>query len=62
LDEIRIRVEARPELLVASHPMQATTLGAKLKDVIGISAEIKVVSSGSLPRSTGKGMHVKDLR
>src|SRR5580658_379572 len=62
LDEIRIRVEARPELLVASQPMQATTLGAKLKDVIGISAEIKVVSSGSLPRSTGKASRVKDRR
>jgi phenylacetate-CoA ligase len=62
LDEIRIRVEARPELLVASHPTEATTLAAKLKDVIGISAEIKVVSSGSLRRSTGKGVHVTDLR
>ena len=62
LDEIRIRVEARPESLVASHPTEATTLAAKLKDVIGISAEIKVVSSGTLRRSTGKGAHVTDLR
>ena len=62
LDEIRIRVEARPEFLIESHPSEATTLAAKLKDVIGISAEIKVVSSGTLRRSTGKSAHVTDLR
>src|SRR5882757_10436880 len=38
LDEIRIRVEARPELAGDAHSGEATLLAAKLKDNIGISA------------------------
>jgi phenylacetate-CoA ligase len=62
LDEIRISVEARPELSDVSHPVEAARLGAQLKDIIGISAHIQVVTSGTLRRSTGKGARVVDLR
>jgi phenylacetate-CoA ligase len=62
LDEIRISVEARPELSDLSHPVEATRLAAQLKDIIGISAHIQVVTSGTLRRSTGKRAHVIDLR
>jgi phenylacetate-CoA ligase len=62
LDEIAIVVEARPDLETHAHRAQAHLLAAKLKDHIGISADIRVASSGSLPRSTGKASRVKDRR
>ena len=62
LDDIRILVEARPDLARASHPAEAEHLAAALKDNIGISADIRVVAPGSLQRSSGKAAHVRDLR
>ena len=62
LDEIRVLVEARPELAGDSHPAEAERLTAALKDHIGISAEIRVVAPGSLQRSSGKAVRVRDLR
>jgi phenylacetate-CoA ligase len=62
LDEIAIAVEARPDLETHAHRAQAHLLAAKLKDHIGITADIRVAASGSLPRSTGKASRVKDRR
>jgi phenylacetate-CoA ligase len=62
LDEISIVVEARPELSDNAQQAEALLLAAKLKDNIGISADIRVAASGSLPRSAGKASHVKDRR
>jgi len=62
LDEISIVVEARPELEHHAHRAEAAVLAAKLKDNIGISADIRVAASGSLPRSAGKAVRVKDRR
>jgi phenylacetate-CoA ligase len=62
LDEISIVVEARPDLERHAHQAQASFLAAKLKDNIGISAEVRVAASGTLPRSAGKAAHVKDRR
>jgi phenylacetate-CoA ligase len=62
LDEISIVVEARPEFSAQAHQGEAQLLAAKLKDNIGISADIRVAASGSLPRSAGKASRVKDRR
>ncbi|HMD29291.1 MAG TPA: phenylacetate--CoA ligase PaaK [Steroidobacteraceae bacterium] len=62
LDDIRILVEARPDLARESHPAEAERLAAALKDHIGISAHIQVIAPGSLQRSSGKASHVRDLR
>jgi phenylacetate-CoA ligase len=62
LDEISIVVEARPELGDNGRQAEALLLAGKLKDNIGISADIRVAASGSLPRSAGKANHVKDRR
>jgi len=62
LDEIRIVVEARTELGDAAKAAEAALLAAKLKDLIGISAQIQIASCGSLPRSAGKAAHVRDRR
>jgi phenylacetate-CoA ligase len=62
LDEIKILVEARPELSSTAYPAEQAQLVARLKDIVGITAEIHVVATGSLQRSTGKAKHVRDLR
>jgi phenylacetate-CoA ligase len=62
LDEITIVVEARPELSDNAHRTEALLLAARLKDIIGISADIRVAASGSLARSAGKASRVKDRR
>jgi phenylacetate-CoA ligase len=62
LDEILIVVEARPDLSDNARQAEALLLATKLKDNVGISADIRVAASGSLPRSAGKASHVKDRR
>jgi phenylacetate-CoA ligase len=62
LDEIRIVVEARAELAQAAMAAEAALLSVKLKDHIGISAEVHIAASGSLPRSAGKAVRVRDRR
>jgi len=62
LDEIHILVEARAGLAHAAQPAEALLLATKLKDHIGISAQIRIVPSGSLARSAGKAQRVRDLR
>jgi phenylacetate-CoA ligase len=62
LDEISIVVEGRPELSDNARQAEGVLLATKLKDNIGISADIRVAASGSLPRSTGKAARVKDRR
>jgi phenylacetate-CoA ligase len=62
LDEVLVSVEARPELSADAHQAEAALLATKLKALIGITAEIKVLSSGSIRRSTGKAARVNDRR
>ena len=62
LDEMTIVVEARPELGDNAHRTEALLLATTLKDIIGISADVRVAASGSLPRSAGKASRVKDRR
>jgi phenylacetate-CoA ligase len=62
LDEIRLVVEARAGLAAADKAAAAALLSAKLKDHIGISAQVHIADCGSLPRSAGKASHVRDRR
>jgi phenylacetate-CoA ligase len=62
MDEMVVIVEARPELPAGAHRAEALALGQKLKSMVGISAEIRVVASGTLQRSSGKARRVTDRR
>jgi phenylacetate-CoA ligase len=62
MDEMVVRVEARPDLPAEAYRAEALALGQKLKSMVGISAEIRVVASGSLQRSGGKAVRVTDRR
>jgi phenylacetate-CoA ligase len=62
LDEMRIAVEARPDVEEKTHATKANLLASQLKDRIGVSADVRVVRSGSVPRSAGKAVRVIDRR
>jgi len=62
LDELTVRVEARAELPRDEQQAEGRTLAHHLKAMIGITAEVQVVESGSLKRSTGKASRVIDRR
>ncbi len=62
MDEMVVIVEARPDLALDAHGSEARALGHSLKSMVGISAEIRVVASGSLQRSSGKAARVTDRR
>lgn len=62
LDEVMVIVEARPDLAAEGQRDEAVALRHKLKSLVGISAQIRVVPSGTLKRSTGKAARVTDRR
>jgi phenylacetate-CoA ligase len=62
LDEIQILVEARAGLNDEAQSAEASGLALKLKDYVGISADIRIVPHSSLPRSAGKANRVRDRR
>ena len=62
LDEILILVEARAGTNEGAKASEAATLAARLKDHVGISAQIRILPSGTLLRSSGKLSRVRDKR
>jgi phenylacetate-CoA ligase len=62
LDEIRILVEARAGLAESAKAAEAAALAGRLKDHVGISAQVHVAAGGSLARSAGKAVRVRDRR
>jgi phenylacetate-CoA ligase len=62
MDEMVVIVEGRPDLPAEAFRSEAHALGHSLKSIVGISAEIRVVASGSLQRSAGKAVRVTDRR
>jgi phenylacetate-CoA ligase len=62
MDQVAIRVEARPEATPSHGAEQQVMLAALIKEFIGISATVEVLAPGTVPRSTGKRQLVRDLR
>jgi len=62
LDELTIRVEARAEVALERHAEEGRHLRQRLSAEIGLKAEVHIVAAGSLERSMGKAVRVKDLR
>jgi phenylacetate-CoA ligase len=63
LDELTIRVEARPEAASAEERARcAAQLAERVKAVIGVTATVDVVEPESLERSMGKARRIIDLR
>jgi phenylacetate-CoA ligase len=62
MDEVMIEVECRDGLAPAERESEGRLLGNFIKDNIGISARVRVLSPGSVERSAGKAKRVRDLR
>lgn len=65
MDELEIRVEVTPQVFtdeVKGLENLRNLLGAKVKQLIGISAKITLVEPGTIERSVGKAKRVIDLR
>jgi phenylacetate-CoA ligase len=62
LDEMTVRVEARPDLGAAERAALATRLCALIKDNVGVNVACDVVEPETLKRSEGKAQRVVDLR
>jgi phenylacetate-CoA ligase len=63
LDELTVRVEARPEDASAVERRRCQeTLGGLIKENIGVTASVDVVEPGLIERSMGKAQRILDLR
>jgi phenylacetate-CoA ligase len=63
LDELSIRVEARPDTAAADErEAAARRLSALVKDTIGVTVSVDVLEPGLVERSVGKAQRVVDLR
>ncbi len=62
LDELTVRVEARPDCAADERAQQASRLCALIKENVGVSVACDVVEPETLKRSEGKAQRVVDLR
>ncbi len=63
MDSMRVHVEATPSAAnEASKSAAARMLAKRIKDVVGVSAEINVRDPGGIPRSEGKAVRLIDNR
>lgn len=62
LDTLRVLVESRPDLEQPARTQAEQMLARKIKDNIGVSTEVRVVEPGSVERSMGKAVRLRDLR
>ncbi|MFC0450549.1 phenylacetate--CoA ligase PaaK [Rhodococcus jostii] len=62
MDELTVRVEARPDASATDHPRSATELQKLVKNRIGVSVKVDVVAPGALERSIGKARRLIDNR
>jgi|CXWL01.1.fsa_nt_gi phenylacetate-CoA ligase len=62
LDQVSIEVEALPGVPAETFGVVANDVAHYIKSMIGISAEVLVKVPGTIPRSQGKAVRVRDLR
>jgi phenylacetate-CoA ligase len=63
LDELSVRVEARPESASAEErDAAAARLAVLVKDTVGVTVDVDVLEPGLIERSLGKAQRVVDLR
>ena len=62
LDQVRLEIEALPSVPPAGYPLLAADAAHHVKSMIGLSADVQVLAPGTVPRSQGKAVRVRDLR
>jgi phenylacetate-CoA ligase len=61
LDSLTVEVEAETQA-ATTYDVIAKDVQHHIKAMVGITCDVVVLSPGSVPRSTGKAIRVKDLR
>jgi len=61
LDSLSVEVEIAPGFS-GDRVLLATTTGAHIKSMVGVTCSITVLDEGQVPRSQGKAVRVRDLR
>ena len=62
LDEIKVIAESRDRFDEDTLHKIKTTLTKRIKEKIGVTAEIEISAPGEIPRSAGKAVRIRDLR
>jgi phenylacetate-CoA ligase len=62
MDELTVRVEARPDVPTDGRRSLGDELRAAVKDTVGVSVAVDVVDPGGLERSLGKAKRIEDRR
>ena len=62
LDEVTVHVEERPDCTLERRNAATAELRQHIKEIIGVSVEVNVCEPGSIDRSAGKAVRVRDLR
>jgi phenylacetate-CoA ligase len=62
LDRLRIEIEALPGVAAEGYDTLAHDAQHHIKSLIGVTADVAVLAPGTLPRSQGKAVRVRDLR
>jgi phenylacetate-CoA ligase len=62
MDVVTVHVESKPGCTEEDAGSAGRELHEHIKNIIGVSVEVKVCSSDSLERSAGKAVRVRDLR
>ena len=62
MDVVTVHVESKPGCTEEDAGSAGRELREHIKNIIGVSVEVKVCSSDSLERSAGKALRVRDLR
>ncbi|HZQ59844.1 MAG TPA: phenylacetate--CoA ligase [Casimicrobiaceae bacterium] len=62
LDHVTVEVEAQPGVRADQHPTLSRDVAHHIKSLVGISTEVAVKAPGTIPRSQGKAVRVRDLR
>jgi phenylacetate-CoA ligase len=62
LDQVRIEVEAAPGVAADQFNAIARDVKHHIKSQVGITTEVSVQPAGTIPRSQGKAVRVRDLR
>jgi phenylacetate-CoA ligase len=62
LDRLRVEIEAQPGVAADVFATLAHDAQHHIKSLIGVTADVNVMAPGTLPRSQGKAVRVRDLR
>ncbi len=62
LDHMRVEVEAQPGVAAERHQELSRSAAHHIKSMIGITTDVVVQAAGSIARSQGKAVRLRDLR